>query len=98
MDERLNFLKMVAVNAGEVIMGYWGKDVRARYKDDKSVVTEADLRANEYILKELSREYPRYGILSEESEDNLRRLDSQYVFIGDPLDGSGDFKRGEGSF
>lgn len=98
MDERLDFLRMVAVNAGGVIMTYWGRDVRSRYKDDQTVVTEADLRANEYIIKQLSREYPRYGILSEESEDDRSRLTNQYVFIIDPMDGSGDFKRGEEDF
>src|SRR3989338_5791133 len=98
MDQRLDFLKMVAVNAGGIIMTYWGTDVRSRYKDDKSVVTEADLRANEYIVRELTREYPQYGILSEESEDDLGRLDKQYVFIVDPMDGSGDFRRKEEDF
>ncbi len=97
-DERLHFMKRTAVGAGQIIMKYWDTGVRSRYKDDKSVVTEADLRSNEFITTELAREYSDYGMLSEESGDDLSRLSKPRVFVVDPLDGSGDFKRKEDDF
>ncbi len=97
-DERLHFMERTAVGAGEIIMSYWRSDVRVHYKDDKSVVTEADLRSNEHIIGKLTREFPDYGILSEESEDDLARLNKSCIYVIDPLDGSGDFKRMEHDF
>ena len=79
-------------------MSYWGMDVRARFKDDKSVVTEADLRVNEFIRNEFPKRFPDYGLLTEESEDSSDRLSKSCIFILDELDGSSDFKRKESDF
>jgi myo-inositol-1(or 4)-monophosphatase len=79
-------------------MQYWGADVRSRYKDDGSVVTDADARADEYFRQAISAEYPDHGILSEEGADDPSRLAKPKIFILDPLDGSGDFKRKEADF
>jgi len=97
-DEMLNFMKDVATGSGKIIMSYWGYDVRSRFKDDKSVVTEADLRVNNYVQKAVLKEFPNHCLLSEESEDSLERLDKEGIFIVDPLDGSGDYLREEEDF
>lgn len=97
-DNRLEFMKYVATEAGKIIMGFWGSDVRSRFKDDKSVVTEADLRVSDFVQKAFSERFPNYGLLTEESEDSVERLSREGVFIVDELDGSGDFKRKEEDF
>ena len=97
-DERLDFMKYVAEEAGKIIMGFWGTDVRSQFKDDKSVVTEADLRVSDFVQKAFSKEFPDHSLLTEESEDSPERLSNKMVFIVDELDGSGDFKRKEEDF
>ena len=97
-DERLDFMKYVAEEAGKIIMGFWGTDVRSKFKDDKSVVTEADLRVSDFVQKAFSEKFPDCGLLTEESNNSDERLGRKGVFIVDELDGSGDFKRKESDF
>lgn len=97
-DPRLDFMEYVAKEAGKIIMSFWGRDVRAQSKDDGSIVTEADLRVSEFIQQAVAKSFPKYGLLTEESEDSPERLGKREVFTFDELDGTGDFKRREEDF
>jgi len=97
-DERLQFMKYIAGEAGNIIMSFWDSDVRSRFKDDKSVVTEADLRVSEFIQTEIPKRFPSDGLLDEEVIYSTDRISKNGVWIIDPLDGSGDFKRKENDF
>ena len=66
--------------------------------DDYEPVTQADRIANELIVTRLQREFPRDGILAEESVDTSRRLDKSRVWMVDPLDGTNGFIAGNGDF
>ena len=59
--------------------------------DEAGFRREADAGANTVICRLLSRAFPRDPILSEESADDLRLLDSRRVWIVDPLDGTREF-------
>ena len=50
-----------------------------------------DRQAHEFLTHELHRHRPDDAVLSEEGHDDRRRLDSERVWIIDPLDGSNDF-------
>ena len=50
-----------------------------------------DRGAHEFLVGELRRLRPDDAVLSEEGRDDRRRLDSERVWILDPLDGSSDF-------
>lgn len=72
-------------------MDYYHGDFIINYKQDNSEVTNADL-ASENIIKEiLTKEFPDYAILSEEGKDDLKRIENDYCWIIDPLDGTKDF-------
>lgn len=62
--------------------------------------TEADHQANQVIVRELEKKFPRshYGYLSEEIKDDRERLDHQWLWIIDPIDGTKDFIEGTGNF
>lgn len=79
-------------------MEYYGEDLDpdTHYKADDSPVTKADLAAQEVLEKELA-EFG-YGMLSEEKEDNRKRLEQDKVWIIDPLDGTKDFLQQTGEF
>jgi len=82
----------VAVLAGKKILPiYESNDIGEMEKADNSPITKADLVANETIISGLSEKFPEYAILSEEEKDTIARLDSEYVWIIDPLDGTKEF-------
>src|SRR4030042_2736425 len=98
MKVKIEEIKDNARKAGEEIMKYYKTDVEVAYKkgDKNSPLTKADLASNEIICEALKK----YGwpILSEESADDKSRLNSEYVWIVDPLDGTSDFINKIGEF
>lgn len=62
--------------------------------------TEADKLADDAITRFLRSRYPpdRFGLLTEESEDNRDRLDRTSVWIVDPIDGTTEFIKKSGNF
>ena len=57
----------------------------------KALGAEADRTANEIIVSALRSLRPSDSILSEESTDDLARLDANRVWIVDPLDGTREY-------
>jgi len=60
-------------------------------KEDNSPVTNADKGADVEIREYLSKLYPDYGFLTEESTDTEERFSKEFVFIIDPVDGTTEF-------
>ena len=63
-------------------------------QDDGADGARGDREANALILDLLRAARPEDPILSEESADDLARLDSRRVWIVDPLDGTREFGEG----
>lgn len=57
-------------------------------KDDGSPVTAVDRDVDAFLKRELEALAPRAGWLSEETADNASRLDREFVWIVDPIDGT----------
>lgn len=70
--------------------------IAAEYKSGRHPVTEADRLVDSVLRKKLLREGE--GWLSEESSDDLSRLQNQRVWIVDPLDGTREFIAGVPEF
>lgn len=66
--------------------------IEAEYKAGHDPVTEADKAVDAVLRQELLREGE--GWLSEESVDDLSRLEKKRVWIVDPLDGTREFVAG----
>lgn len=93
-------LKTIALKAGEAIMQIYIKDFSIEYKDDKSPLTEADLKSNELICSELNRLYDNIPIMSEENKKvsyDIRK-NWEYYFCIDPIDGTKEFIKKNGEF
>ena len=86
----------VAKNAGAAIMSFYDKEYGIKDKGKDDPVTEADIESNKIILDGLKKY--GYGILSEETDDDLSRLKEKRVWIIDPLDGTKDFIGKTGDF
>lgn len=58
----------------------------------------ADRYSDDWILSRLRDEFPDDAILSEETEDDRRRLDADRVWIIDPVDGTWEFSHDRSDF
>ena len=86
----INTLIKLATEAGKVIREiYESGRFNTSFKSDNSPVTTADEKANELILRALSRDFPEIPAISEESDN--RALETGPFFIIDPLDGTKGF-------
>lgn len=79
------------------------QDVWATKKPDGSSLTSSDIWANNEILarlKELPINFDQIGVISEESEkdSNKEAAKKAAAFVIDPLDNTGDYKRGKDSW
>lgn len=92
----------VAIDAGllarKAIMDIYEKDFDVEIKADDSPVTEADKKADAIIKSFILERFPHHAFLTEESEDDKSRLDNDFVWIIDPVDGTKDFVARNGEF
>jgi 3'(2'), 5'-bisphosphate nucleotidase len=91
MDKELEVARQLAREAGVILMQYYRDGARVEWKGYDDPVTAADKAANEMLVRELSRAFPRDAILSEEAEDDAARLSSERVWMVDPMDGTKQF-------
>jgi myo-inositol-1(or 4)-monophosphatase len=63
-------------------------------KGDGSPVTALDRQLDGYLKGALSELMPSAGWLSEETADDRQRLEREWVWVVDPLDGTRDFVKG----
>ena len=96
-DEHAHLISAVRA-AGAIAMGYFRADPRAWEKSPGHVVSEADHAANDHLKSALWQPNPDDGWLSEESEDDLSRLEAKRVWIVDPIDGTNAFLAGRPEF
>lgn len=93
MYERELEIALNAVNSvRELILDvYYSGDLGVEIKDDNSPVTKADKASDKKIREILGKEFPSYAFLTEESIDDKKRLENDYVWIVDPVDGTKEF-------
>jgi len=87
---------LAALEAGKIVMDVYDHEFSSTLKNVNESITEADVKSNQIIQKIISDS--GHPILSEESEDNKKRLDSKKIWIVDPLDGTSDFIKKTGEF
>lgn len=87
----------VVKDAGEAVLEYYNcGGGKKNIKPDGSPVTKADLVSQKIILQGLKKF--GYPIISEEQEDDDRRLSYDKAWLVDPLDGTKDFLNRTGEF
>lgn len=90
-EKELQEMIAAGLKAKEEILKIYDQKFDVEIKDDNSPVTEADKNADIIIRDHLSKIFPEYAFLTEESEDDSKRLNNEFVFIVDPVDGTKDF-------
>jgi inositol-phosphate phosphatase / L-galactose 1-phosphate phosphatase / histidinol-phosphatase len=78
--------------AGEVVRRYFRQPVEIIDKDDASPVTIADREAESAMRRLIARRFPDHGVLGEEHGPD--RIDAEWVWVLDPIDGTKSFISG----
>jgi myo-inositol-1(or 4)-monophosphatase len=79
--------------AGAHALKLHARGFRQWEKPDGSLLTDVDIAIDKLLKKLLHDPRPGYGWLSEESPDDLRRLEAQRCWVLDPIDGTRAFAR-----
>ena len=88
-NEYLEFAKNIAYKANEIMLKYYNCDKKSDYKNDNTIVTIADKKINNYLIKEVKVKYPNHSVDGEEESIGS----SDYVWICDPIDGTAMYAR-----
>ena len=97
-EEQLQAAIEAGVKAIKGILEIYNTDFSVEIKDDNSPVTLADKNADKVIREYLHKKFPTYAFLTEESTDDISRLDNDFVWIVDPVDCTKDFVANDGGF
>lgn len=81
-----------AREAGRILMERLNEPREIRIKGKRDIVTDADLAAQEAIIRIIKSHYPEHDILSEEATQKLEGH-SDHCWIIDPLDGTTNYSR-----
>ena len=98
LDREIAEASRIARKAGAILMEVYATDFSVDYKAEADPVTEADTRANAYIVDEIRKAFPDDGIVAEETEDKSDALRGGRCWYVDPLDGTKEFVARNGEF
>ena len=100
-----NELKKIAENlidtfniAGQESIDLYKKGLKIKIKEDKSPVSNGDLRTNELITKKIIELTPNIPIVSEESVDLKKRNTAKIFWLIDPIDGTKQYIAGKDEY
>ncbi len=89
------FAVKTAHEAGAVLMKYYRQNkLQVTEKARSSLVTQADVNAENLIKRKLQRAYPKFTFLGEESGPSAAEDSSTPTWHVDPLDGTTNFVHG----
>src|SRR5689334_942883 len=87
------FVRELAAESGALIRRYFrSPSLAVDVKDDATPVTDADRGAEELLRKRILARFPEHGIMAEEF--GHERLDAEWVWVLDPIDGTKSFVSG----
>ena len=84
--------EQIARDAGALLREFYARGVETEYKGDVDLVTEADRASEKLIVSRLKASFPEHGIVGEEGTRD--RMDREYRWYVDPLDGTTNFAHG----
>lgn len=92
IQSRLQLAVEIAIEAGQITLRYFGKNVAVERKADDSPVTIADRASEQHLRQRIAAAFPADAILGEEFGEQPGT--SGYRWILDPIDGTKSFIHG----
>lgn len=91
-EKELYFAKDIAKGAEEIALKYFSFEIESTWKEDGTPITKADSEINDFVIKRVNEKYPEYSIYGEEG--SVKKSDSKYIWVCDPIDGTMAFECG----
>ena len=85
-------------NAGEISIDLYKKGLRIEIKNDKSPVSNGDLKVNELITNRIKELTPNLPIVSEETVDLKIKNKAKIFWLIDPIDGTKEYIAGKDEY
>ena len=98
LDQEVAVAVQLALQAADVVKGFWGTELAVDKKKGDEPVTIADRQASDLVVAGLRQAFPGDAVLSEEVPDDGSRLANRRVWMVDPIDGTRDFIAGDTGF
>ncbi len=84
--------------AGKISIDLFAKGLKVEIKDDKSPVSNADLKVNELITEKIKEITPNIPIISEETVDLNIKNTAKIFWLIDPIDGTKEYIAGKDEY
>ena len=85
-------------DAGKLSIDLFKKGLQIKIKEDKSPVSNGDLKVNELITNKINDLTPNIPIVSEETVDFDKRNEAKIFWLIDPIDGTKEYIAGKDEY
>jgi 3'(2'), 5'-bisphosphate nucleotidase len=85
-------------DAGKVAIGLYEEGLKIEIKEDKSPVSNGDLKVNELITNQIKRLTPNISIVSEETVNLNIKNKAKIFWLIDPIDGTKEYIAGKDEY
>ena len=86
-------LKTAVLEAGIILKDGFQKNKKVDFKGKVDLVTEFDVKIEKFLIEKISKLYPDFQIVGEESNKEIDQNNSKKIYI-DPIDGTTNFVHG----
>ncbi|MEA3418741.1 MAG: inositol monophosphatase family protein [Campylobacterota bacterium] len=90
--EKIEILKSIALQAGEIVKEGYHANKKIVHKGLVDLVTDYDVRTENFILEALKKDFSNYKLIGEESHQGTYHYEKA-IYI-DPIDGTTNFVHG----
>ncbi len=90
MLDKFEKLKEIVIESGEIIKEGFYANKEVKHKDIVDLVTEYDLKTEEFLIDRLKQLLPEYTLIGEESFKDEELHSKRAIYI-DPIDGTTNF-------
>ncbi|MCP3144662.1 3'(2'),5'-bisphosphate nucleotidase CysQ family protein [Pyxidicoccus xibeiensis] len=99
LDAELDTARRIARQAADILLAVYATNFAVQDKaGGMGPVTEADQRANAFIVGELRKAFPGDGVVAEESDNSAAGKRFERCWYVDPMDGTQEFVNRNGEF
>jgi 3'(2'), 5'-bisphosphate nucleotidase len=98
LELELEVATQLARQAGAIVLEVYGAHFDVELKGKSDPVTEADKRANAFLVAALAERFPGDGIVAEENPEHGDAMHARRCWFVDPLDGTKEFIKRRAEF
>ena len=85
-------------DAGRISIDLYKKGLKIKIKEDRSPVSNGDLKVNELITNKIKNLTPNIPIVSEETVDLDKKNEAKIFWLIDPIDGTKEYIAGRDEY